>query len=502
MASVVVVGLGPAGADHLTAAARAALANATVRYVRTARHPAVDDLAAAGIAFESFDAVYDGAADLDDVYARIADELVSAAARHGEVVYAVPGHPTTAERSVALLRRRAGAGDIALTVVAGVSFADLAWARVGVDPLGGGRVLDAGALDPADLEVGGPVLVAQVDSPLVASDVKLALLERLGPDAPVTVLQRLGLGDERVEAVRLADLDRVVAPDHLTSLFVDLPAGAGDTFATLVTLGRRLRGPGGCPWDAEQNHRSLTRYLLEEAYEVVDAIEALPPVTGPDDEAFAALADELGDLLFQVVFHAVLAEEAGAFTSADVVQGIHDKLVRRHPHVFGDVAVASAGDVVRNWEQIKKDERASTSLVDSVPTGLPALLYTHKLFRKAASIGLAAPDPEDAVERAREALDALDALDARRAREGAGSVGAVAAGVAPDVAVGQVLGAVVQLAGGAGIDAESALRGWAGRYRARFARMEELAAARGVDLHEADAATVSALWARAAGDAS
>jgi len=485
MTRVVVVGLGPAGTDLLVPRARAAIERVATRYVRTERHPAVTDLAGEGVTFTSFDRVYDTADEIDDVYPRIVDALCAAAAEHGEVVYAVPGNPVVAERSVLLLHERARAGEITLEVVPGVSFAELAWARVGVDPLDGARVVDGRALDPADLEAGGPVLVAQVDSALVASEVKLALLDRAGPDTPVTVLQRLGLGDELVTTVPLAELDRAVTPDHLTTVFVELPPGSADTFAALVTLARRLRGPGGCPWDAEQTHHSLTRYLLEEAYEVVDAIEAVPAEPEPgvpvDPGAYADLVDELGDLLFQVVFHAILGEEAGEFTTADIAQGIHAKLVRRHPHVFGEVDAETSDDVVRNWEQIKKRERNTDSLVDSVSPGLPALLYTHKLFRKAASVGL---DPGD---RASAAV----ALERAAASVEDGATDA-------DALVGDVLAAAVVLARDSGIDAESALRGWAGRYRSRFQRMEGLARDRGVDLHALEPAAVDALWTAAA----
>jgi len=485
MTRVVVVGLGPAGTDLLVPRARAAIERVATRYVRTERHPAVTDLAGEGVTFTSFDRVYDTADEIDDVYPRIVDALCAAAAEHGEVVYAVPGNPVVAERSVLLLHERARAGEITLEVVPGVSFAELAWARVGVDLLDGARVVDGRALDPADLEAGGPVLVAQVDSALVASEVKLALLDRAGPDTPVTVLQRLGLGDELVTTVPLAELDRAVTPDHLTTVFVELPPGSADTFAALVTLARRLRGPGGCPWDAEQTHHSLTRYLLEEAYEVVDAIEAVPAEPEPgvpvDPGAYADLVDELGDLLFQVVFHAILGEEAGEFTTADIAQGIHAKLVRRHPHVFGEVDAETSDDVVRNWEQIKKGERNTDSLVDSVSPGLPALLYTHKLFRKAASVGL---DPGD---RASAAV----ALERAAASVEDGATDA-------DALVGDVLAAAVVLARDSGIDAESALRGWAGRYRSRFQRMEGLARDRGVDLHALEPAAVDALWTAAA----
>ncbi len=345
---VVVVGLGPAGADLLLPAARAALERVPVRFVRTARHPAVDDLAADGITLEPLDLLYDQADDLDTVYAAIADRVVETARERGEILYAVPGSPTIAERSVELVR----AAGIDVELIPGISFVDLAWWRLGIDPMHGARVVDARSFVIDAAGSSGPMLLAQCDSQLVCSEVKLALLESLPPDHEITVLQRLGLPDERVFTVALADVDRVVEPDHLTSLFVDTGATAvGPELARLLALTERLRGPGGCPWDAAQTHHSLRRHVLEEAYEVVEAIEDLP-ADAPKGEiplgAYDALEDELGDLLFQVMIQSVLASEAGAFTVADVARAVHTKLVRRHPHVFGDVRVNDASEVVTN----------------------------------------------------------------------------------------------------------------------------------------------------------
>jgi tetrapyrrole methylase family protein/MazG family protein len=299
--------------------------------------------------------------------------------------------------------------------------------------------------------------------------VKLALLEHLGPDTPVTVLQRLGLPDERITVVALEELDRgAVVPDHLTSVFVDAGAvSAARELVRLLQLAKRLRDPGGCPWDAEQTHHSLTRYLLEESYEVVEAVEQLPTA------GYAPLEDELGDLLYQVVFHAVIAQETGEFTMADVARGIHDKLVRRHPHVFGDVVAAgsvperqvSTDDVLRNWEQIKKEEKGTTSIVAGITPGLPSLLYTHKLFRKAASVGLEVDDVDAALDRIDAALAGLRAHD--------GDV---------EAQLAQVLAASVVVARAGGVDAESALRGWAAEYRRRFEAAEREADAQGVDI--------------------
>lgn len=472
---VVVVGLGPAGADHLLPVARAALDGAAHRYVRTRRHPAVDDLVAAGLTFESFDAVYDAAPDLASAYAEIAATLVAAAGEHGEVVYAVPGSPVVAERAVALLQVQPA---LDVVLVPGVSFAELAWVRVGVDPMDGeARVVDGRAID--DAELAGSLLIAQCDSRLVLSDVKLTLLEHLAPATPVTVLQRLGLPDEQVTVLALEDLDRgAVEPDHLTSVFVDAGAiGAAREVVRLFQLSQRLRAPGGCPWDAEQTHHSLTRYILEEAYEVVEAVENLPTA------GYAPLEDELGDLLYQVVFHAVLAQEAGEFTLADVARGIHDKLVRRHPHVFGDVVADETDDVMRNWEQIKKVEKGTTSIVAGITPGLPSLIYTHKLFRKAASVGL---DPGGLDE-------ALDRIDAAVAGLRASDDDATA-----EAELAKLLAASVVVARAGGVDAESALRGWAARYREHFEAMERLAIDRDLDLAALDPAAVAALWLEAA----
>jgi len=473
---VVVVGLGPAGADLLLPAARAAIERVPFRFVRTARHPAVDDLARDGIDLESLDLLYDQADDLDTVYAAIADRVVETARELGEIVYAVPGSPTIAERSVELVR----AAGIDVELIPGISFVDLAWWRLGIDPMHGARVVDARAFAVDAAGSIGPMLIAQADSQLVCSEVKLALLASLPPEHDITVLQRLGLPDERIFTVALAELDRTVELDHLTSLFVDTGnIAVGPELARLVALTERLRGPGGCPWDAAQTHHSLRRHVLEEAYEVVEAIEALPAEAPSGDipiGAYDALEDELGDLLFQVMIQSVLASEAGAFTVADVARAVHTKLVRRHPHVFGDVEVRDASEVVTNWEQIKKTEHDDQSLVSGVTAGLPALIAAQKLFRKGASIGLQ-PDLDlgDAVRH----LTDSDPADL-------------------ESALGAALAAVVAIGREHDIDAESALASWARRYKDQFRRMEQLAGEAGIDLATTPNAQVRELWEHAA----
>jgi tetrapyrrole methylase family protein / MazG family protein len=393
---VVVCGLGPGGPDLVTQAVRDAVARVPRRYLRTARHPS----AAVVHPATSFDALYDAAARIDDVYAAIVDALVAAACEHGEVLYAVPGSPVVAERTVELL---ATDDRVAVELVPALSFADLAWVRLGVDPVKRGvRLVDGHRFATAAAGARGPLLVGQCDDRDVLSEVKLAIGDIVdatreagrapAPDAPpdeprpeptVVVLQRLGLPDERIAEVPWHELDRV-DPDHLTSVYVPaLAAPIAGEVAAFAEVVRRLRAD--CPWDREQTHQSLRRHLIEEAYEVLEAIDHLDVAAG---EGFDALEEELGDLLFQVVFHATLAAEEGRFTLADVARGIATKLIGRHPHVFGDATAESAEEVASRWEQIKKDEKGRASVMDGIPVALPALLFASKVQKKAASEGV------------------------------------------------------------------------------------------------------------------
>jgi tetrapyrrole methylase family protein / MazG family protein len=444
--TVVVVGLGPAGPELLTAAAREAIERVPGRFLRTARHPA----AAAVPEAVSFDAFYESAETLEQVYRGIADALVEAAEAEGAVLYAVPGSPLVAERTVELLLADAR---VAVEVVAGMSFLDLVWARLGVDPVAAGvRVVDGHRFAEEAAGERGPLLVAQCDSKAVLSDIKLAV-DGPGPK-DVVVLQRLGLPEESVVTVAWDDLDRDVDPDHLTCLWLaEMAAPVAGEVQRFAELVRTLRAR--CPWDREQTHTTLTRHLLEETYEVLDAIEAL----GPDGAGFDHLEEELGDLLFQVVFHATLAAEEGQFTLADVARRVHDKLVGRHPHVFGDVQADTPWQVMRNWEHIKQAEKGSASLMDGIPGHLPSLLYAHKVQRKAASVGVE-----------------VDGGDA---------------------GVGGALFELVDRARADGIDPEAALRATVVAWRDRFMRMEGLALAAGVDLRTAEPALVRRLWAQA-----
>ncbi len=454
-AAVTVVGLGPAGLDRVPAPIRDLLADPATRVVlRTAVHPAAAELAARRDVITGDD-LYESAGDFDAVYAGLVERVLAAAA-DGPVAYAVPGSPLVGERSVALLRVAAAERGIDVEVVPAESFVDVALGRLGYDPLERGlQVLDARRLpDPLPLHL--PTLISQVDQPLVLADVAAVLGRTLVDDTPITVLSGLGGPGEEVAEVPIADLTGVAVGPR-TTLFLDPPLTG---WHGLVRVNRRLRAE--CPWDREQTHATLVKHLVEEAYELVEVLSELPPEAPagePDFGVYAEVEEELGDLLLQVVFHATLAAEVGAFDVEEVAEGIRRKLVHRHPHVFGDVEAGDAHRVLRNWELQKHEDKDRESLMDGVPASLPALARAMKFQERAASVGFDWSDPADVMEKVAEEVGELrqDLDDLARA----------------DHELGDLLFSVVNLARHLRTDPEMALRRAADRFAARFRTMEQ-----------------------------
>jgi tetrapyrrole methylase family protein/MazG family protein len=451
---VVVVGLGPAGTDLFGPDAAERLRDRGRTWLRTGRHPAAAALEGAN----TFDDVYDSAGTFDEVYAAIVERLIAAAetASPEPVVYAVPGSPLVCERTVELLREDER---VEVTIVPALSFLDLAWTAVGVDPLAAGvRLVDAADFADVTATERGPFLVAQCWSRHLLSGVKLLAGDDAGAILPRPVLlHHLGLPDEVVAEVDWWELDRTLEPDHLTSLYVPrfgdaARRGAGAEMARLVGLMDTLRER--CPWDRAQDHASLMPHLVEECYEVLDALSALS--AAPVSAAPAAnihLEEELGDLLFQIVFHARLGAEDGFFDMAGVARTVHDKLVHRHPHVFGDVAADDAGQVMANWEEIKRTEKGRTSVTEGIPAALPALVYASKLARKARSVGV---EPQD--RDASGAAADLAALARRAERSKPHPDDPLVRDERVERQIGDLLFAIVNIAQRVGVDAEQALR--------------------------------------------
>jgi tetrapyrrole methylase family protein/MazG family protein len=474
---ITVVGLGPGDAGYVTEQTLHAIARSAHRFVRTTRHPSAHLVPDA----DSFDGLYETADSFEAVYEEIAERLVAAAATQGEVLYAVPGSPLVLERTVRLLLER---DDIDLDILPAMSFLDIVWSRLSIDPVESSvRLVDGHDFARAAAGERGPLLVAHTHADWVLSDIKLAV-DGAGGDEPVVILKALGTPHERIVRTTWSELDRTVEADHLTSLYIPrLATPVGAAYVRFHQLTRTLREQ--CPWDIEQTHRSLVPHLLEETYEVVDAIEALddgPEAHADGDSRDAHLIEELGDLLYQIEFHATIAEQEGRFTIADIADGIHDKLVRRHPHVFGDTVVDGTGEVLDNWEEIKRAEKGRTSVFDGIPRSMPALSYTAKVAKKAARAGFDWPDADGPFAKIDEEIAEL--------REAA--AGTDAAHTADEL--GDVLFAVVNVARHLDIDPELALRAAGDKFRRRFEGVEHLASERGVDLRSTDLATLDELW--------
>lgn len=391
MKQITIVGLGSGSEEQLTVGVWNILRNAERLYLRTEHHPVVRALREQGVAFDTFDDVYTEQTQFQDVYVRIADNLLKAAEVEPEqaVVYGVPGHPMVAEYTVKLLRERCPLEQIELRIMGGESFLDQAFLRFGFDPIDGFGLLDATDLPRSGLVPTQHLLIAQVYDRLTASDVKLKLMEVYPDDHLVHVGHALGVvGSEQIVQVPLYELDHADDFGNLSLVWVPKVQEEEPTYRFLWKLHEIveiLRSPGGCPWDREQTHRSIRKNLIEETYEVLETI---------DNDDPSAMCEELGDLLLQVMLHAQMEEEAGSFTIDDVVAGLNQKLVRRHPHVFGERSAGNAEEALQHWQEMKqreKEQKGQTfqadSVLDGVPRDIPALAKAWKLQNKAARVG-------------------------------------------------------------------------------------------------------------------
>lgn len=477
MGEITIVGLGPGSPGFITLETWDKLTGAAHLLLRTAKHPTADALEECGLKFSSYDSMYEAKETFEAVYEAIAADVVGRAAAGESLVYAVPGSPLVAERTVTLIRALAKQEEVTVRILAGMSFIELLYTRLGIDPIDGLTVIDGKDLARLPEGLLTSLVVTQVYSRQVASEVKLSLMELYPDDFEIVLLRNLGLPDEAISRLPLYELDRSEGIDHLTSVYVPPLARKQSQFdlAPLTDIMARLRSPGGCVWDIEQTHTSLRRNLIEEVYEVIEAIDL---ADGP------LLCEELGDLLLQIVFHARMAEETDAFTMQDVIDGITEKLIRRHPHVFGDVTVRDAGEVVLNWEAIKRKEKAKErkSVLDGVPKNFPALLRADKLQNKAAKVGFdwdnISPVWDKIKEEIAELKEAVEKKDEKAVEE----------------EFGDVVFTIVNLSRFLGVDAEVALNAANRKFVNRFSHMEQTVSRQGLKWEALTLKELNRLW--------
>ncbi|MDY2582762.1 bifunctional methyltransferase/pyrophosphohydrolase YabN [Clostridium perfringens] len=397
-----IMGLGPGAYEALTIGALKELKNNKNIYFRTEKHPTVDFLKDEGIKFESYDHAYEKYDSFDDVYKYIAEDLITKIKDDEDLIYAVPGHPLVAEKSVINLIELCKENNVQYEVLPAVSFVDAMMEALQVDPIEGVKIIDAFDMKNQILDKRVGTIITQVYNNFIASEVKLRLLEGYEDDTEIIFVRAAGVeGLESIRKIPLYELDWQEDIDYLTSIYIPKDLGNKKDFQDLLDIIETLRNPGGCPWDREQTHESLKSALLEECYEVIDAIE---------NEDEDALIEELGDVLLQVVFHASIGKEDGYFDIMDVIGGISNKMINRHPHVFGNEEANTSEQVLVNWDEIKKEEKGIKTLTEemqNIAKSLPATTRAYKVQKKAKKVGFDWDDVNCAMDKVKEELNEI-----------------------------------------------------------------------------------------------
>ncbi|MBU3101007.1 MULTISPECIES: bifunctional methyltransferase/pyrophosphohydrolase YabN [Clostridium] len=472
-----VVGLGPGAIDSLTIGTLEILKNSKNIYLRTEKHPTVDYLKTLCIEFETYDNRYEENNNFDDVYRSIAEDLACKHKLYGDIIYGVPGHPLVAETSVKLLIELCAKNKIDIEIFPAVSFIDAVIQSLKLDPIEGLKIIDAFDIENQVLDKRVGLLITQVYSLSIASDVKLALLEYYEADMEIYFVRAAGIKDlESTRKIYLYELDRQKDIDYLTSIYIPKKIDATKDFYDLIKVVDTLRDENGCAWDREQTHESLKKCLIEECYEVLEAI---------DEKDEDNLIEELGDVLLQVIFHAKIGKEEGYFNINDVIRGITNKMINRHPHIFKSLESKTTKQVLESWEIIKSKEKQFNSYTDAlkhVPKNLPGLMKAVKVQQKASKVGFDFECLEDAMEKVIEELG--EVRDVYKGENRAKIL----------EEVGDLVFSTVNIARLLDIDPEFAVNYTIDKFINRFGYIEENARNKGLDINQMSLADMDKLW--------
>lgn len=472
-----IVGLGPGAPESLTIGAVEALENSKNLYFRTEKHPTVDYLKKRLESFNTCDNYYEEGHSFDEVYSNIAKNIIKEYKKSGELVYAVPGHPLVAERSVVNLINLCKENDIEYKILPAVSFIDAMMDRLQIDPIEGLKVIDAFDIKNQILDKRIGTIITQVYNPLIASEVKLELLEYYNDETEIYYVRAAGIeGEESIRKIPIYELDMQEDIDYLTSVYIPKDVNNKKDFYDLIHTIEMLRGEDGCSWDREQTHESIKNSLLEEAYEVVEAIE---------DENIDGLIEELGDVLLQVVFHSVIGKEDGYFNVSDVIETITNKMIYRHPHVFKNKTDATSDEVLDSWDELKKKEKNYETLteeINGIAKTLPSLTKAHKVQKKVSKVGFDFENINEAVkkieEEIREVLDVYKDNNREKIID----------------EMGDLLFACVNLSRLLNVDEEEALNKSTKKFIKRFKFIEDNILKQGKDFNNVTLDEMNTLW--------
>ena len=476
METITIVGTGAGDLSQLSLGSYQMLKSADRIFARTIDHPVLRELIKDGLSMTGFDTIYEENESFENTYRAIVDRLFKEAQK-GSLVYAVPGHPMMAEATVQLLLEEQGQHGVEVVVAGGQSFIDALFTAVRIDPIEGCQILDATRFTRSEVQVRNHLIFVQVYDQFTASNVKLNLMEILPDDYKVTVVQAAGSREEKIMSVPLFELDRSMEVNNLTAVYVPPVREEKllyQDFEWLRQVVATLRGPGGCPWDIKQTHQSLKKYLIEESYEVLEAI---------DEQDEDHLADELGDVLLQVMLHAQIGEDEGMFSISDIIQKLSDKLIRRHPHVFGDEQVQSAEEVTGLWNRVKAEEKESApSQFDRLPKGLPGLLRANELQKAAAKVGFDWDEEEPIWEKVQEELSEFKEAVEKKSFDDR------------EDELGDLLFALVNLARFYKIDPEVAIHRTNHKFIARFQHIEKRVKENGLQIENLSLEELDQYW--------
>ncbi|MPQ42169.1 nucleoside triphosphate pyrophosphohydrolase [Clostridium tarantellae] len=472
-----IMGLGPGAPEALTIGALKELKKSNNIYFRTEKHPTVDFLIEEGIKFNTYDFAYEKFNNFDDVYKYIAEDLIEKINKEDNLIYAVPGHPLVAEKSVINLISLCDKKDIKYEILPAVSFVDAMMESLKIDPTEGVKIIDAFDIENQLMDKRVGTIITQVYNKFIASEVKLKLLEAYNDDTEIYFVRAAGIkGLENIRKIPLFELDWQEDIDYLTSVYIPKDLNNKKDFYDFTSIIETLRGNDGCPWDREQTHKSLKSALIEESYEVLDAI---------DNEDETALIEELGDVLLQVVFHSSIGKEEGFFDISDVIENVYNKMVFRHPHVFADSKNTDSKEVLNNWDELKKQEKGITSITDemkSIAESLPNLIKAYKVQNKAKKVGFDWNNVEDAMAKVTEELEEIKQVYKDENKS-----------IIEDE-VGDLIFACVNVSRFLNIDGELALNKTIEKFIRRFSYIEETTLKNDKNLKELSLIEMDELW--------
>lgn len=472
-----IVGLGPGDRNALTVGTMETLLNSEFLFLRTDKHPVAEYLKDKKVKFNSYDYMYKNLMNFDIVYQNIAENLIAEQMDKEDIVYAVPGSPLESEKSVSILIELCKKNKVEYKIIPSVSFLDTLVNGLEIDPTDGLRIVDAFDIGNVILDKRQGTIITQVYNNLIASEVKIKLSNFFDDETEVFYCKAMGIeGKESIKKIKLYELDMQEYMDYLSYIYIPKDLNNKKDIYDLSDLIEILRGERGCPWDKEQTHESIRKSIIEESYEVCDAI---------DKQDVEGLIEELGDVLFQVIFHASLGKEEEIFDMGDVIQAIYEKMVYRHPHVFGNKKLQSSNEVVVNWEELKKKEKNFESITDEmkgVANALPALIRAKKVQNKAKKVGFDFDSVEEAMEKVKEEIN--EVLDVYKCEDKA----------IITEEIGDLLFSCVNVSRFLQVDSEEALKITTDKFINRFKYIEEKASDKSIKLEDMTINEMNCLW--------